>query len=171
MPPGLATTMLSTVALSLASIGALGVGLAAWQLAAWTLLGSLPPLAESWRAAGVTGELLTAFFQRLPLLLMVAIVFHAWLAWLGLGLLWRRPWARRATLGFGFAWAALAAGGYALAHYALGDLARGYAEYRHFAAVAESLVGQVALVNVALAAALVLLLIQPAVRAQFRSGS
>jgi hypothetical protein len=54
--------------------------------------------------------------------------------------------------------------------YALADLARGYPGQAHFAAVAGSLALEVALVNVALAAALVLLLIQPAVRVQFSAG-
>ena len=57
-----------------------------------------------------------------------------------------------------------------VARYALADLTRGYPEHAHFAAVAGSLALEVALVNVALAAALVLLLIQPAVRAQFSAG-
>ena len=81
-----------------------------------------------------------------------------------------RPWARRATLGFAFAWGGLAMLSLGVARYALADLASGYPEHAHFAAVAGSLALEVALVNVALAAALMLLLIQPAVRVQFSAG-
>jgi hypothetical protein len=91
-------------------------------------------------------------------------------AWLGIGLFWRRPSARRAALVFAVVWAGLAALAFAVVRYALEDLARGYPEHAHFARVAESLATEVALVNVALAAALMLLLIQPAVRAQFSAG-
>jgi hypothetical protein len=166
----LAVTMVTAVALSLAALGTLGAGLAAWQLLAWAVFGSMPLVADAWRDAGVTGELMVAFFARLPLVLGAAIVFHTIVAWLGFGLLWRRPWARLATLVFAFAWAGLATLGFGLARYALEDLARGYPKQAHFAHVAETLATQVALVNVALAAALVLLLIQPAVRAQFSAG-
>ena len=171
MPYALAVMMLSAVALSLIGFGILGAGLAAWQLLGWLLAGQVPLLAASWRNAGLTGELLALFFSWLPALLALAIVFHGFVAWLGTGLLWRRSWARRTALGFTVAWVGLAALGFAVARYALEDLARGYPERASFARVAESLILEVTLVNIVFAAALVLLLIQPAVRAQFSAGS
>jgi hypothetical protein len=171
VPPALALTMLTAVAASLAALGTIGASLAAWQHAALAASGAGPVVAASWRDAGLTGELMVAAFAHLPLVLGAAIVFHSLVAWLGVGLLWRRPWARRATLFFACAWAGVAAASWGLTHYVLADLARGYPERAHFASVAGALAAQVALVNLALAAALVLLLIQPAVRAQFRSGS
>lgn len=170
MPFALAVAMLTAVALSLAALGTLGAVLAAWQLLGWVAAGSVPLVADSWRDAGLAGELMVAFFGWLPAVLGAAIVFHTLVAWLGVGLLWRRPWARRAALGFAFVWAAVATLAFGVARYALEDLARGYPQHAHFAQVAESLAVEVALVNVALAAALVLLLIQPAVRAQFSAG-
>lgn len=170
MPYALAVTMLTAVAVSLAALGTLGAGLATWQLLGWAAAGSTPLVADAWRNAGLTGELMVGFIGWLPLVLGAAIVFHTIVAWLGVGLFWRRPWARRATLVFSFAWAGVAALAFAVTRYALEDLARGYPEHAHFARVAESLAAEVTLVNVALALALVLLLIQPAVRAQFSSG-
>jgi hypothetical protein len=170
VPFALAVTMLTAVAFSLATLGALGAGLAAWQLLAWLTAGGVPLVADAWRSAGLTGELMVGFIDWLPEVLAAAIVFHTIVAWLGVGLLWRRPWARRATLVFAWAWAGLAALVLGVARYALADLARGYPQHAHFAAVAGSLALEVALVNIALAAALVLLLIQPAVRAQFSAG-
>ena len=170
MPPALAVTMLTAVALSLATLGTLGAALASWQLLGWAVAGSLPALDDAWRNAGLTGEIMVALFNWLPLVLGAAVVFHCGVAWLGVGLLWRRAWALRATLALAFAWAAVAALAFAVAHAALADLARGYPERAHFAAVAEALAVQVTLANVGLAALLVLLLIQPAVRAQFSAG-
>jgi hypothetical protein len=170
VPFALAVTMLSAVGFSLAALGLLGAGLAAWQLFGWLLGGSMPLAADAWRNAGLTGELMVGFIGWLPAVLGAAIVFHSIVAWLGVGLLWRRPWARRATLAFAFAWGGLATLALGVARYALADLARGYPEHAHFAAVAGALALEVALLNVALAAALVLLLIQPAVRAQFSAG-
>lgn len=170
MPFALAVTMLTAVGLSLAALGALGAGLATWQLFAWLAAGSVPLVADAWRNAGLTGELMVGFIGWLPLVLGAAIIFHTIVAWLGVGLLWRRPWARRATLVFACVWGSLAALAFGVARFALADLARGYPQHAHFAEVAGSLALQVALVNVALAAALVLLLIQPAVRVQFSAG-
>jgi hypothetical protein len=170
VPPALAVTMLTAVALSLAMLGTIGAGLASWQLLGWAVAGSLPVVADAWRDAGLTGELMVALFDWLPLVLGAAIVFHSAVAWLGVGLLWRRPWARRAALGFAIAWGAVAALAFAAARFALEDLARGYPERAHFAHVAQGLAAEVALVNLGLAAMLVLLLIQPAVRAQFSAG-
>ena len=59
---------------------------------------------------------------------------------------------------------------WALAHYALADLSRGYPQQAAFAQAAASLAGQVAFVNFVLAAALVAFLLQPAVRTQFTAG-
>jgi len=171
VPLALAVTMLTAVALSLAVLGTLGAALAAWQLLGWALAGSVPLVADAWRSAGLAGELLVAFFRWLPAVLAAAIVFHTLVAWLGVGLLWRRPWARRAALTFACGWGALAALALGVARYVLADLARGYPEYAHFAALAGSLAAQVALVNLVLAAALALLLVQPAVRVQFSAGS
>ena len=170
MPFALAVTMLTAVALSFAVLGALGAALAGWQLLGWVLAGSVPLVADAWRDAGLTGELMVAFFRWLPAVLGAAIAFHTFVAWLGLGLLWRRPWARRAALAFAWIWGGLAALALGVARYVLADLARGYPEYAHFAAVAGTLAAEVALVNLALALALVLLLIQPAVRVQFSAG-
>jgi hypothetical protein len=170
MPFALAVTMLAAVALSLAVLGTLGAGLAAWQLLAWAVSGSVPLVADAWRDAGLTGQLMVGFFAWLPLVLIAAIVFHSIVAWLGVGLFWRRPWARRATLVFACVWASLATLVFLIVRYALEDLARGYPARAQFARAAESLAGEVALANVALAAALVLLLIQPAVRALFSAG-
>jgi hypothetical protein len=170
MPPALAVTMLTGVALGLAGLGALGACLAAWQLLGWLALGALPPVADTWRHAGVTGALIVAFFDWLPLVLGAAIAFHTLVAWLGVGLYWRRAWARRGTLLFAGCWAAVAALAWAVVRYALEDLARGYPDRAAFARAAEALADQLALVNVALAAGLLLLLIQPAVRAQFSAG-
>ena len=170
MPAALAVTMLSAVALSLTVLGALGAGLAAWQLLGWAVVGGLPVIADAWRGAGVAGTLLVAFFDYLPVVLGIAMIGQSIVAWLGLGLLWRRPWARRATIGFAFVWTALAVLLFGIVRYALEDLARGYPERSAFAHAAESLSTEITLVNVALAAALVLLLIQPAVRAQFSAG-
>lgn len=170
MPFALAVMMLTAVALSFVALGTLGAGLAAWQLLGWAAAGGAPPVADAWRNAGLAGELMVAFFGWLPVVLGVAVAFHLLVAWLGVGLLWRRPWARRAALVFAFVWAALATTAVGVVRYALEDLARGYPQHAHFAQVAESLAVEVALVNLALAAALVLLLIQPAVRAQFSAG-
>jgi hypothetical protein len=171
MQLALAVTMLTAVGLCLACLGMLGVVLACWQLLGWALTGGLPPVADVWRHSGLTGDLIVALFAWLPLVLGAAILFHAFVAWLGLGLLWRRPWARRGGLMFAGLWAATAAGAWFGVHVALEDLARGYPERAAFARVAESLAGQVTLVNIALSAALAWLLVQPAVRVQFRPGS
>jgi hypothetical protein len=171
LPLALAATMLSAVGMCLAGLGMLGVALASWQLFGWLLTGGLPAVADVWRHSGLTGELMVAFFAWLPLVLGAAVLFHGFVAWLGLGLLWRRPWARRGGLWFAGLWAATAAGAWFLVHAALEDLVRGYPDRAGFARVAESLAGQVTVVNIGLGAGLAWLLLQPAVRAQFRSGS
>jgi hypothetical protein len=170
VPFALAVTMLTAVALSLTVLGTLGAALAGWQLLGWAFAGGVPLVADAWRGAGLAGELLVAFFRWLPVLLGAAIVVQTLIAWLGVGLLWRQPWARRAALAFACAWAVLAALALGVAHYVLADLGRGYVQYAHFAAVVESLAVEVTLVNLALAVALALLLIQPAVRVQFSAG-
>jgi len=162
--------MLTGVAFGLASLGALGACLAAWQLIGWLTLGALPPVADAWRHAGVTGALIVAFFDWLPLVLGAAIAFHALVAWLGVGLYWRRAWARRGALVFAACWAGVAVAAWGVVRYALEDLARGYPDRAAFARAAQVLASQLVLVNIGLAAGLLLLLIQPAVRAQFRSG-
>ena len=166
----LALTLVTTVGLAFATLGTIGACLALWQLAAWLLLGSVPQVADAWRHAGVTGQLFVALFDWLPLVLALAAAFHAFVAWLGLGLLWRRAGARRAALAFAFSWAGLAVLGWLAARFALSDLARGYPERAEFARVATTLATQVTVLNVVLAALLVLLLVQRAVRAQFSAG-
>jgi hypothetical protein len=171
MPAALAVTLLTAVGLCLAGLGTLGVLLAGWQLLAWVVISSLPPVADVWRHAGLTGELIVAFFAWLPLILLVAIAFHGAVAWLGLGLLWRRSWARRPAIVFSALWIAVAAAAWLVVRYALDDLARGYPDHASFALAAQALATQVTILNVGLATALILLLIQPAVRAQFSAGS
>ena len=170
MPALLAIPMLTAVALSLVGLGALGACLAAWQLAGFALFGSAPVVADVWRHAGLVGELLVSVFAWLPALLAAAVVLQALVAWLGLGLLWRRPWARHGTLGLAMLWVTLTAGAWAVAHYALADLARGYPEQAAFARAASAFAGQVAFVNIGLAVALAVFLVQPAVRVQFSAG-
>ena len=170
MPYALAVTMLTAVGMSLATLGTLGAGLAAWQLLGWAVAGSSPQVADAWRDAGLTGELIVGFFGWLPLVLGAAIVFHTFVAWLGVGLLWRRPGARRTALAFACGWAGLAVLGWLAARLALADLARGYPERAGFAQAATALATEVTLLNVGLAVLLVLLLVQPAVRAQFSAG-
>jgi hypothetical protein len=158
--------MVTAVGVCLCALGAIGATLAGWQLFAWLLTGG-PVVASVWQHSGLTGDLFVAFFRWLPLWLVLGAAFHAYVAWLGFGLFWRRPAARRRGIAFAFAWAAIALLGWAGTWYALDDLQRGYADRAAFAAGVKLLVAQVALLNVGIAAALVLLLIQPSVRAQF----
>lgn len=162
----LAPSMVTAVGLSLCVLGAIGATLASWQLFAWFVTGG-PVVANVWTHSGLTGDLFVAFFRWLPLWLLLAVAFHAFVAWLGFGLFWRRVWARRAAIGFAFAWGALALLGWAVAWYALDDLQRGYADRAAFALAVKGLAMQVALINVGIAAGLVLLMIQPSVRRGF----
>lgn len=159
--------MVTAVGLCLAMLGIVGATLAAWQVLAWLLYRGLPVPSPTWAEYGVTGELFAAFFEWLPVLLLLAVAFHAFVAWLGFGLFRRRPGARVAAIGFAFGWAATAVLGWLVVRHALEDLARGYPDRAGFALAAEALATQVTLFNVAIAAGLVLLMIQPAVRAQF----
>ena len=170
LAPALALTLVTTVGLAFAVLGTVGAGLAGWQLTGWLLLGNVPQVADAWRHAGLTGQLFVALFDWLPLVLALAIAFHAFVAWLGVGLLWRRPGARRTALAFACGWAGLAVLGWLAARLALADLARGYPERAAFAHAAGALATEVTLLNVGLAVLLVLLLVQPAVRAQFSAG-
>ena len=171
LPTALAITMLSAVGVGLAGVGSLGACLATWQLLGWLLSGGWPTVADVWRHSGLTGELFVAFFAWLPLVLGVAIVFHLIVASLGVGLLWRRPWARRGGLAFALLWIGIAALAWYVAHVALDDLASGYPDRAGFAHAAQLLATQVALLSIAVGAGLAWLLAQPAVRAQFRTGS
>jgi hypothetical protein len=162
----LAPTMVTAVGGCLCALGLLGATLAAWQLVAWLVTGG-PVVAEVWARYGLTGELFGAFIRWLPLWLVLGGAFHAWFAWLGFGLFWRRPWARRHGVAFAFVWAAVALVFWAVAWFALDDLQQGYPDRAAFAVAVKPLAAQVALINVALAAALLLLLIQPSVKAQF----
>ena len=162
----LAPTMVTAVGFCLGALGAIGATLASWQLLAYLLTGG-PVIAGVWRQYGLTGALFGAFFRWLPLWLVLGAAFHACLGWLGFGLFSRRPAARRRTIAFAFAWGALALLGWAGFWYALDDLQRGYPDRAAFASAVKALTAQIALLNVGLAAALILLLIQPSVRAQF----
>jgi hypothetical protein len=162
----LAPTMVTAVGLCLGTLGLIGATLAGWQLLAYFLTGG-PVVASVWAEYGLTGELFATFFRWLPLWLALGIAFHAFVGWLGFGLFWRRPWARRRAIAFAFAWGAAALLGWAGLWFALDDLQRGYPDRAAFAAAVKPLTAQVALLNVGLAAALVLLMIQPSVRAQF----
>lgn len=162
----LAPTMVTAVGLCLGALGLIGATLAGWQLLAYLLTGG-PVVAGVWRQYGLTGALFGAFFRWLPLWLALGVAFHALVGWLGFGLFWRRPWARRRAIGFAFAWGAIALLAWAGLWVALDDLQRGYADRAAFAVAVKSLTAQIALLNVGLSAALILLMIQPSVRAQF----
>jgi hypothetical protein len=166
----LAVTMVTAVGLSLLILGSLGALLAAWQLGAWLVAGSVPAVADIWRHSGVAGDYLVWIFERMPLVLLAAIVLQAAIAALGWGLLRRWPGARIATIAATALGLALATGLRVLVHDALVALARDYADRASFAAAVDGLATQVLLVMVAVAAALMLLLVQPAVRAQFNAG-
>lgn len=158
--------IVTAVGLSLAGMGALGAVLSAWQLAAWFATGG-PTVAAVWEHSGLTGRMFVAFFRWLPAWLALGVAFHALVAWLGAGLLRRRRAARRGAIAFAFGWAALALAGWAAFWVALDDLERGFPDRAAFAAGVKPLVAQVSLFNVGVAAALVLLLIQPVVRREF----
>jgi hypothetical protein len=162
----LAPTMVTAVGFCLGALGLIGATLASWQLLAYFVTGG-PVVASVWERYGLTGALFGTFFRWLPLWLALGVAFHAFVGWLGFGLFWRRPWARRRTIGFAFAWGAIALLGWAGLWIALDDLQRGYADRAAFAVAVKTLTAQVALLNVGLAAALILLMIQPSVRAQF----
>ena len=170
LSPALALTLVTAVGLAFAVLGTIGACLAGWQLTGWLLFGNVPQVADAWRQVGLTGQLFVALFAWLPLVLALAVAFHAFVAWLGVGLLWRRAGARRVALVFAASWAGLALLVWLAARLALADLARGYPERAAFARVAATLATQVTLLNVGLALLLVLLLAQPAVRAQFSAG-
>ena len=113
---------------------------------------------------------MVALFNWLPLVLGAAIVFHTGVAWLGVGLLWRRPWARRATLALARVGRRPRRSASAIARLVALAVSRGgYPEPASFAHVAQALAAQVTLVDLVLATLLVLLLM-PAVRAQFSAG-
>lgn len=158
--------MVTALGFSLGALGLIGATLASWQLLAYLVTGG-PVVASVWQQYGLTGALFGTFFRWLPLWLGLGVAFHLYVGWLGFGLFWRRPWARRRAIGFAFAWGALALLGWAGLWVALDDLERGYADRAEFAAAVKLLTAQVALLNVGLSAALVLLMIQPSVRAQF----
>ena len=170
MPFALAVTMVTAVALSLVILGALGAVLAAWQLYVWSAAGGAPAVAEVWRHSGIAGDYLVQVFAWLPAVLVAAVLFQGAVAGLGLGLLRRRPAARRALIALTLLWVLAVVAVRALVHDALADLALRSIERASFAVAADALATQVMLVMVAAAAALVLLLVQPAVRAQFSAG-
>lgn len=168
-PPvaSLAPSMVTAVGACLAVLGFLGAVLGTWQLLAWALWRGAPVLSEVWSNYGLTGGLFAAFFDWLPLWLLLGIAFHAYVGKLGMGLFWRRAWARASAIRFAWTWAALAVLGWAALWYALDDLQRGYPDRAAFAGVAKLLLMQVSLLNLGVSAVLILLMIQPSVRAQF----
>ena len=163
--------MLNAVGLTLTALGALGALLAAAQLAGWFLGGERPVIAAAWQHAGASGQLLAGFFAWLPEVVLTALAFHALVAWLGLGLYRRRPWARTGAIAFALAWAATAIGTWVLARWALADYARGAAARAAFVHAVSVLADEVAGASVALGLLLALLLTRPAVRAQFSAGN
>lgn len=167
LAPSLAPSMVTAVGGCLAGLGILGATFATWQLLAWALWRGAPVLSDVWSHYGLTGGLFAVLFDWLPVWLLLAIAFHAFVARLGFGLFRRERWARRGAIGFAWAWAALAALGWAAVWYALDDLQRGYPDRAQFAGVAKLVLMQVSLLNLGLSAALVLLMIQPSVRARF----
>jgi hypothetical protein len=170
MPFALAVTMVTAVGLSLLVLGSLGALLAIWQLVAWQVAGTAPTVAEVWHHSGRAGHYLVLIFARLPMVLLGAIALQAGVAALGWGLLRRRPGARRAAIGATALGLAAAVVLRLLVHGAMLELAHDDARRAAFALAVDALATQVLLVMVAVAAALVLLMIQPAVRAQFSAG-
>lgn len=168
-PPvaSLAPSIVSAVGACLAVLGILGATFATWQLLAWALWRGAPVLSDVWSHYGLTGGLFAAFFNWLPLWLLLGVAFHAFVARLGYALFRRERWARRGAITFAWGWAALAVLGWAAVWYALDDLQRGYPDRAAFAGVAKVVLMQVTLLNLGLSAALILLMIQPSVRAQF----
>lgn len=163
--------MLTAVGASLTAVGALGALLGSWQLVGWMLSGGVPVVAEVWRHSGLTGELFVAFFAWLPAILALGVLYHALVAGLGVGLLRRRGWARRGALALAGLWVFAAIGAWLTVTTALEDLARGDPERAAFARAAEFLAGEVSLLSMLIGVGLATLLLQRAVRAQFRTGS
>jgi hypothetical protein len=166
---GLALPMVSAVGLTLLGLGSVGAAFAAMQLSAWLYFGATPVLAPVWLQTGLAGRVYAWFFAALPALLAGGFLFHLFVASLGLGLYRRRPWARRAGLALAVLWAVSAIAGWAFAQHVLEDLARQSAALASFATGARWLAAQVALLSLAVAVALLVLLMQPAVRRAFRS--
>jgi hypothetical protein len=165
---GLALPMVSAVGLTLLGLGSVGAAFAAMQLSAWLYFGTLPVLAPVWLQTGLAGEVYAGFFAALPALLAGGLLFHAFVAFLGLGLYRRRPWARPAGLALAAVWALSAVACWAFAQHVLEDLARQSVALASFATGARWLATQVALLSLAVAVALLVLLMQPAVRRAFR---
>jgi hypothetical protein len=160
-------TIVTAVGLCLAALGILGATLATGQLIAWGLFRGVPVVADVWTHSGLTGDLFVYFFEWLPLWLVLGAAFHAFVGLLGISLWRRRPWARTGAIAFAWAWGVVALLGWAVVWFALDDLQGGYPERAAFAQAVKGLAAQVALINVGLSAGLILLMIQPAVRAQF----
>lgn len=166
-----AVTMLSAVGMCLAVVGSIGAALAGWQLAEWTLGGAWPTAAQIWHEKGLTGRLFIDFIAWLPQLLTAGIAFHLFVAAVGAGLLWRRLWAWRGALALAVFWIVSAAVAWFIIRTALDDLASGYPMQAAFARTSEVLASEVTLLSIALGAGLLLLLVHPAVRAQFSADS
>jgi hypothetical protein len=166
--PGMTVIMVNAVGTCLAALGAVGALLAAWQLGVWWFSGAFPVPAPVWAHTGVAGRYLLDFFRALPLVLLLAFILQLFICVLGLALFWRRSWARRTAIAFAFAWAGLGGVLWGLMRFALNDLEHGYPEHAAFAQGLRYYTTQITLLNVAVSAGLVLLMIQPSVRAQFR---
>src|ERR1700681_3463633 len=95
---GLALPMVSAVGLTLLGLGSVGAAFAAMQLSAWLYFGAMPVLAPVWLQAGLAGQVYAWFFASLPALLAGGLLFHVFVAYLGLALYRRRPWARPGRL-------------------------------------------------------------------------
>ena len=162
--------MLTAVGVCFAGVGLLGALLGSWQLLGWMLSGGVPVVAEVWRHSGLTGDLFVAFFAWLPAVLALGVLYHAVVAALGIGLVARRGWARRGSLGLAALWVAAAVIAWLVVRTALEDLARGDPDRAVFAHSAEALASEVSLLSIVIGIGLAVLLLQPAVRAQFRSG-
>ena len=166
-----AVTMLSAVGMCLAVVGSIGAALAAWQLGGMALSGAWPTAAQVWHEQGLTGRLFIDIIGWLPQLLSAAIVFHLFVAAVGAGLLWRRPWAWRGALALAIFWIVSAAAAWLVVRAALDDLATGYPAHAAVARTSEVLASEVTLLSMALGAGLMLLLVHPAVRGQFSADS
>jgi hypothetical protein len=163
--------MLNAVGRALAVLGLVGAALALWQLAGWWQSGARPEAAEVWRHLGPTGDFLVGFVAALPTVLAVAVLLQLLVAWLGVGLLGRRPWALRAGRGFAFLWIVATLAAWLLASRALADLASRSPERAAFAGAALRLAGEAAVLNTLMGGAFLALLLAPAVRRAFSAGS
>jgi hypothetical protein len=164
---GLAATLVTAIGGCLWALGGLGAALCAAQLGFGTWTGRWPVPAPAWGDAGRLGALVVMLFRFLPLALTLALGFHLLVAWLGFGLYARRAWARRATLAFCAAWAAVSGMVWIAVRPALADYAQRFPERAAFAATLSTLASEILILVLLLAGGLALLLTRRGVRAQF----